>query len=508
MKRWGVVLIILLLAGLVMGGQLLAQDETPKYGGTLRAAWDAEWASLDPHLSSAYSSFAVLANVVEALTDFDDNGQLIPALATSWEQSEDGLTWTFQLREGVTFSNGREFTADDVKYSMDRILDPALGSGRVDSVGGADAVWEVVDPYTVTVTTSEPNAILPIQLAGAAGGAIIGHESADAEGNVVIPIGTGPFIIDEVNGTTSLRLVRNPNYWQEGLPYLDAVEIEVYPEAAPREAALQGGEVDFVLNVSAPGFDALNDDPEIVVAEVAGLNYQYMGLNLNREPLGDVRVRQALAYAIDRQQICDAGEFGRCVVIQGPTGPSSAWYFDYAPYDRDIEKAKQLLAEAGYPDGFEIELMPTSTYEDTVRRAQVLVAQLAEIGVRATINAPEWSQWLELEGAGNYDIYTCGWTGLTDGNSYFYLQHRTDQVFNFTGYSNPEFDRLVDEARTVSDFDTRYALYEQANKIIVDEAPYIYFYTTTNKRAYRPFVKGYVLRGDNANRFHTTWLDQ
>lgn len=508
MKRLGTILIILLLAGLVVGGQLLAQDATPQAGGTLKAAWDAEWASLDPHLSSAYSSFAVLANVVEALTDFDDGGQLVPALATSWEASEDGLTWTFHLREGVMFSDGSEFTADDVKFSMDRILDPVLGSGRVDSIGGENAKWEVVDTYTVTVTTPESNAILPISLAGAAGGAIISPKSVDAEGNVVIPIGTGPFIIDELNGTTSLRLVKNPNYWQEGLPYLDAVEIEVYPEAAPREAALQGGEVDFVLSVSAPGFDALNDDPDIVVDEIAGLNYQYMGLNFAREPLGDVRVRQALAYAIDRQQICDAGEFGRCVVVEGPTGPSSAWYMPYAPYERDIEKAKALLAEAGYPDGFEIELMPTSTYEDTVRRAQVLVAQLAEIGVRATINAPEWSQWLELEGGGNYDIYTCGWTGLTDGNAYYYLQHRTDQVFNFTGYSNPEFDALVDEARTVSDFDERYALYEQANKLIVDEAPYIYFYTTTNKRAYRPFVKGYVLRGDNANHFHTTWLDQ
>ena len=506
MKRLGILLSVLLLLGLIVGGQLLAQD--PVSGGTLKAAWDAEWASLDPHLSSAYSSFAVLANVVESLTEFDDNGQLVPMLAESWEQSDDGLTWTFTLREGVTFSNGRDFTAEDVKFSYDRILDPVLGSGRVENVGGEGAQWEVIDTYTVSVTTETPVGILPVQLAGSAGGAIIAHESVDDEGQVVIPIGTGPFTIEDLQGTTALTLVKNPNYWQEGLPYLDAVDIQVLPEDAPREAALLGGEVDWILSVSAPGFDALNDDPDIVVDEVGNLGYQYMGLNLEHPPLDDVRVRQALAYAIDRQQLCDAGDFGRCVVTQGPTGTTSAWHSDYSPYDQDIEKAKQLLAEAGYPDGFDIEIMPTVTYQNTVRRAEVLQQQLAAIGVNVTINAPEWSQWLELEGAGNYDIYTCGWTGLTDGNDFYYLQHHTDEVFNFTGYSNPEFDRLVEEALTISDFDERYALYEQANKILVDEAPYIYFYTPVVTRAYRPFVNGFVVRADNLNRFHEVWLDQ
>jgi peptide/nickel transport system substrate-binding protein len=499
--------IFLLLVGLLVTLQVaIAQDETPVEGGTLRAAWDAEWVSLDPHLSSAYSSFAVLANVVEGLTTFDDEIKVAPALAESWEQSEDGLTWTFTLRQGVTFSNGRELTSEDVLFSFERIIDPELGSGRVNSCGGADATFAAPDPYTFSITTTSPNGILPVTIAGAAGCAIVASESVGEDGQIVVPIGTGPFTIENVVGTTSMTLVKNPNYWQEGFPYLDAVEITVIPEASVREAALLGGEVDWIMSPAPQSYEALKGNPDIVVSESPLLQYSYMGVNLTRDPLSDVRVRQAMAYAIDRDQICAAGEFGLCTAIQGPTAPGSPWYFEYAPYGRDLEKARQLLTEAGYPDGFDVELMPTSTYENTVRQAQVVQQNLAEVGIRATINAPEWAQWLELEGSGNYDVYLCGWIGLTDADLYYYLQHRTGEVFNFTGYSNPEFDALVDEGRSITDFDQRFEIYEQANQILVDDAPYIYFYSPLGLRAHTPAVQGFVTRPDLLNVLWTVWL--
>lgn len=506
MKRLSILLILIVVA--VSWQVAIAQDETPVAGGTLRAAWDAEWVSLDPHLSSAYSSFAVLANVVEGLTTFDDDIKLAPSLAESWEQSEDGLTWTFTLRQGVTFSNGRDFTSEDVLFSFQRIIDPTLGSGRVNSCGGADATFAAPDPYTFTITTTSPNGILPITVAGAAGCGIIAPESVGDDGQVVVPIGTGPFTIEDVVGTTSMTLVKNPNYWQEGFPLLDAVEITVIPEASVREAALLGGEVDWIMSPAPQSYDALKSNPNVVIGEAPLLQYSYMGVNLRRDPLSDVRVRQAMAYAIDREQICAAGEFGLCTAIEGPTAPGSPWYFDYAPYGRDVERARQLLAEAGYANGFDVELMPTSTYENTVRQAQVVQQNLAEVGIRATINAPEWAQWLELEGSGNYDVYLCGWIGLTDADLYYYLQHRTGEVFNFTGYSNPEFDQLVEEGRSITDFDQRFAIYERANQILVDDAPYIYFYSPLGLRAYTPEVKGFVTRPDLLNVLWTVWLDQ
>jgi peptide/nickel transport system substrate-binding protein len=231
-------------------------------------------------------------------------------------------------------------------------------------------------------------------------------------------------------------------------------------------------------------------------------------MNLTREPFDDVRVRQAIAYAIDRQELCEAGFFGLCEPVQGPVGPGSPWDFNYEPYGQDLDKARELLADAGYPDGFEMELLPTTQYGETVRAAQVLQQQLAEVGIEASINAPEWSEWLELEGNFQYDAYICNWNGLIDADQYYYLQHRSGQVFNFTGYENEEFNDLVDEGRSISDFDQRYDIYQQADQILVDEAPYIYMYNKQEIRAYAPYVHGFVVRPDQANNFWTVWLDQ
>ena len=495
------VLIIALIVG--MGIATTAQMSE----SVLHAAHDAEWTGLDPHVASTVSSFHVLANVVESLTTNNDNLELTPLLATDWSQSEDGSTWTFNLREGVMFSNGVEMTSEHVVFSMNRILDPDTGSGRVASVGGAGTVWEAMGDYSVTVTTPEPNAILPILLSSRAT-AVVHPDSVDENGVIVVPIGTGPFTVEDLDGTISMTLARNENYWQEGLPLLDAVEITVIQEDAAREAALLGGEVDFVTSVARQAVQALQENPDVNVLVSPALAYKYIGLNLMREPFDDVRVRQAIAYAINRDDLCAAGDFGLCTPLYGgPIDTASPWHFDYAPYSQDIEKAKALMAEAGYADGFDMELMPTSTYQDTVRQAQVLQAQLGAIGIRTTINAPEWAEWLELEGNFRYDGYICSWNGLIDVEQYYYLQHRTDEVFNFTGYSDPAFDALVEEGRTISDFDERYAIYEQANQILVDAVPYVYFYNPAFVRAMSPRVQGYVLRPDNNNLYMNTWLE-
>ena len=231
------------------------------------------------------------------------------------------------------------------------------------SVGGAGTVWEATDDYTVTVTTPVTNAILPTLLSSRAL-AIVHPDSVDENGVIVVPIGTGPFTVEDLDGTISMTLAKNESYWQEGLPLLDAVEITVIQEDAAREAALLGGEVDFITSIAPQAVQAMQDNSEVVVMVSPALAYKYIGLNLTREPLNDVRVRQAIAYAINRDDLCSAGDFGLCSPLHGgPIDTASPWHFDYAPYSQDIEKAKALLAEAGYADGFEMELMPTSTYQ-------------------------------------------------------------------------------------------------------------------------------------------------
>ena len=190
----------------------------PRSGGTLNVAFQNEWAGLDPHTVSSYSSYQILNNVLEGLTFYDDDLNLVPWLAESWEQSEDGLTWTFKLREGVMFSNGREMTAEDVKFSFERLIDPDTGAGNAGRVGPPETEIEVIDDYTVAITHPEPFGIFPQSVGFDKSTGIVARESLEEDGTISVPIGTGPFQITDVQGTTRLTLERNENYWQEGLP--------------------------------------------------------------------------------------------------------------------------------------------------------------------------------------------------------------------------------------------------------------------------------------------------
>ncbi len=506
MKRIAVSLLLVL--SVLATGIAVAQDGEPQYGGTLRAAWQAGWESLDPHFASSEASFQVLNNVLETLTFFDDDMNVVPWLAESWSRSDDELTWTFNLRQGVTFSNGREMTAEDVKWSFDRLVNPETGSGNAWRIGGAETVIDVVDDYTVAITTPTVIANLPSSLAANKSTAVMAAESLEDDGTVNIPIGTGPFVIAEVDGTTRLLLEGRDDYWQEGLPYLDAVVITPITDDTARDLALQGNEVDWSFTISPQNLATLQADENVIVATAPRLAYDYFGLNLNREPFDDVRVRQAIAYAIDRDVICQFAFFGLCEPTHGPTGSGTPWYFPYAPYDRDLDKARELLADAGHADGFEMAMMPAIGFGETLRGAQIVQQQLAEVGITVRIDQVEFSEWLERQAAGDFDAFMLSWLGLTDAEDYFYLQHRTGNVFNFTGFSNARFDELVDQGRAIDDFEARYAVYEEANQILVDEAPYIFMYVKQEVKAYAPYVMGYVTRSDSANNFWTVWLDQ
>jgi peptide/nickel transport system substrate-binding protein len=220
-------------------------------------------------------------------------------------------------------------------------------------------------------------------------------------------------------------------------------------------------------------------------------------------------VRQAIAYAIDRQQICDFAFFGICEAVDGPTASGSPWYFPYAPYSpRNVDMARDLLAEAGYADGFSFVMNTVIGFGETERAAQVIQQQLAEIGITMNIEPEEAAVIIEKEGTGEFDAIMWSWLGLTDAADYYFLQHHTGEGLNFTGYSNPEFDQLVEAGSQTGDFDERYTIYEQANQILVDDAPYIYMYAKSEVKAWAPYVMGYTVRPDSANNFWTVWLDQ
>lgn len=367
---------------------------------------------------------------------------------------------------------------------------------------------EAIDDMTVAIALTEASPNLLGRIGAYKGMAIVPKEIVE-DGTVdTFPVGTGPFKFVEFTPGDHVTLEANSDYWEEGKPYIDGVTFQIIPDETVLLTNLMTGEVDWVDSLPPQRVTELATSGEIIVQKKSGGDYWYIGLNLNREPFNDVRVRQAIAYAINRSDVAAASKWDTATPNQGPISPDSFWYYDYQSFDQDLEKAKELLAEAGYPNGFDTEFMPTTFYEETVRSAQVLQAQLAQVGINADIRTLEWGTWLEEEGAGNFDMYICGWVGNLDPDDYFYAQHHTDLFFNFTGYSNPDADVLLDEGRTETDEAARKEIYDQVQELIIDEAPYVYLYSSDVVQAWQPYVRGYSTIGTNAKRFENTWLDR
>ena len=502
---------ILTTVTIVMTALLAGAGMAQERGGTLIAAWAQDPVGLDPHVTSAYSSFQVLENVLDTLVELDAELNVVPSLATDWSVNEDGTVWTFELREDVVFSNGRPFTAEDVVYTYDRMLDPETASGNAYKIAGLTDV-EAVDDHTVRMTLDAPNSAFLGHLAIDKSVGIIARESVEDGTINTAPIGTGPFVIADYQPGTMVLLEANDQYWKtdedgEPLPYLDAVELRIITDDSVRRSGLVAGDIHWAISVPPQSIEELEARDDVIVDRTAAPAYWYIGVNTEREPLDDPRVRQAISYAIDRGQITEAATFGTGVPTQDPIPSTSAWAFDYAPYEQDLEAARQLLQEAGVEGGFEMTVMPTTQYEESIRIAQVLQAQLAPLGIQVNIDTREWADWLETQGAGEYDTFVCSWNALIDPDDYYYAQHKTGEVFNFTGYSNPTVDELLVEGRRTSGFEERYPIYEQINQEIVDDAPYIYLYNPGNIQAYVPAVQGYEARGDQAIRFTDVWLD-
>jgi peptide/nickel transport system substrate-binding protein len=478
-----------------------------KRGGTMVGAISADPEGFDPHITSAHSSFEILENVYDTLVAVDESLNMVPSLAESWEISDDNVTWTFTLRQGVTFHNGRPLTAEDVVYSYERIMNPDTGSGVAWRFGSVESV-EAIDDLTVAINLTEPSPNLLGRIGAYKGMSIVPKEIVEDGSVGTIPVGTGPFRFVEYVPGDRVVLEANADYWEAGKPYLDELILKIIPDETVRLTNLQTGEVDWVDSLPPQRVTKLATSGEVIVDMVSGGDYWYIGLNLNREPFDDVRVRQAVAYAVNRADVAAAAKWDTATPNDGPIPPDSFWYYDYQPYEQDLETARQLLADAGYPDGFDTEFMPTSFYEETVRTAQVLQAQLSQIGINADIRTLEWGTWLEEEGSGNFDMYICGWIGNIDPDDFFYAQHHTGQIFNFTGYSNPEVDDLLDAGRVETDEAARKDIYDEVQQMIIDEAPYVYLYNPAVVQAWQPYVHGYSAIGTNAKRFENTWIDR
>ena len=487
------------------------EDTTPEAEAeemVLIAAQGAEPDRLDPHLTSAYASFQVLENVYDTLVQPGPDLQMEPALAESWEISDDNLTWTFTLREGVTFHNGRALTADDVVYSYNRIMDPDVGAANAFRFASIDEVV-AVDDLTVEISLTRPTPNLLVNIGGFKGMAIVPQEIVEDGSIDSTPVGTGPFRFVSQSPDQGILLEANPDYWRadEGLPHLDGIRFVQIPDATVKLTNLQTGEAHWIDGVPPQDLESLEGDSDVVLQRVPGGDYHYFALNQEREPFDNPDVRRAIAMAIDRDVITEAAQFGAATPNQTAIPASNFWATDYAPFTPgDLEGASALLEEAGVSD-LTIEFMVSSEFPETVTQAQVIASQLAEIGVTVEISDVDFGTWLDRQGQGDFDAFMLSWVGNIDPDDFYYAQHHTDGTFNFQGYSNPEVDALLDDARVETDQDARKALYDEAAQLIVDDASYIFLYNPENVQAWSPQVEGYEVRGDNAIRFVETRLN-
>lgn len=498
--RWSAVGVI---ASLIIGLTACSTGERVDLGGDssgrLVAAIAGEPDQLDPNKTSAYFSFEVLENVYDTLVEPDANLEMRPALAESWDVSTDQRTWTFHLRHGVKFHDGSPLTADDVVYTYRRIIDEELSN-----VDKLSAVTEVraADPSTVVIQLKQPTPNLLTNLGGFKGMAIVQRENVESGQIATHPIGTGPFAFENQKSGDSISLKANPDYWG-GAPGVSGVIFRFIPEKSTALSALQAGEVDWTDAIPTQRVTQLKDDDSLNLAVTPSNDYWYLALNEAREPWNDVRVRQAIAYGIDRDAIVAATSYGTATANQLAIPDGSFWYTDYDRFRYDVEEAKRLLAEADASPK-NLDMLVTNEYPETVTAAQIIADNLAPLGITVDIRTVDFATWLDEQNSGHFDMLMMGWLGNIDPDDYYYAQHHTNGTSNAQKYSNPEVDRLLDAGRTETNQDARADIYRKASTTIADECSYIYLYNPSVIQAWSKDVAGYEARRDKAIRFRDT----
>jgi peptide/nickel transport system substrate-binding protein len=469
--------------------------------GNLIAAIAGEPDQLDPQKTSAYFSFEVLENVFDTLVEPDENLEMRPALAESWTVSTDQLVWTFHLRKAVTFHDGSPFTADDVVYSYRRIIDQQLANvDKFSAVSGVTAV----DPSTVRITVKRPTPNLLTNLGGFKGMAIVSRKNVESGQIATHPVGTGPFAFQGQKSGDSITLTAYPAYWA-GAPRVSGVTFRFISEPSTALSALQAGEIDWTDSIPAQRVAQLKDDDSLTLAATPSNDYWYFALNEARPPWNDVRVRQAIAYAIDRAAVVQATSYGTAVANQLAIPKGNPWYTPYNTYGHDIDKAKGLLREAGAAPQ-SLDMLVTSEYPETVTAAQIIADNLAPLGIAVNIRTVDFATWLDEQNNGHFDMLMMGWLGNIDPDDFYYAQHHTDGTSNAQKFSNAEVDRLLDAGRVETNRDARADDYAKAATIIADEASYIYLYNPSVVQAWTTRLSGYEARRDGAVRFRTATM--
>ena len=416
--------------------------------------------TLDP-LSTANTADgrSILFNVFEGLVKHDSTGKLTPAVAESYSIEDNGLVYVFTLRHGLLFHDGETLTAGDVLFSLNTAA--AANFPGFNNVSSIDS--EIPNQVKITLREPDPEFLHNLNVG------IVPQRNNDRERN---PIGTGPFSIESYNPQESLRLVKNPNYWQLELPKLDRISIIFAANSDALVTGLLGGNIDGAVLTGAM-LSQLNMDNFDSVPWYSNA-VQLMVLNNAQSPLDDIRIRQAINYALDIQGIIDTAFSGLGEPSGSPLIPAMSYIYDESlrnPYPRDLERARALMAEAGYPGGFSLEIMAPSNYTMHVDTAQVIVNQLAQAGINASIRLIDWGTWLsEVREHRRYQATIISLDARDASPRSFLARYQSNHSGNFMNFNNAEYDRLYSEALTEPSEERRITLYRQLQHILSDNA--------------------------------------
>jgi peptide/nickel transport system substrate-binding protein len=452
---------------------------------------------LDPDQSRTFVGRIVYTALCDKLVDITPDLEIVPQLATGWSWSDDGTVLTFTLRDGVTFHDGEPFDAAAVVYNLERsrTLPESRRKSEVASIAGVEATG----PMEVAITLTAPDATLMAQLSDRAG-MMVSPRAAEAAGADfgLAPVCSGPFRFVERVQQDRIVLEKFADYWNAGEIHVERVTYLPIPDTTVRFANLRAGDLDMLERLAATDLAAAEGDAALNVEKAVSLGYQGVYVNIDNGPRGDspvgddARVRQALSLAIDRAALNQVVFEGAFAPGNQHVPPGTAFFDERYPVPaRDVEAARALLAEAGYPDGVDVE-MATANNPVQMQVTQVIQAMAAEAGIRVSIVAKEFATQLADQTAGEFMTSQVGWSGRTDPDGNLHQFVTCAGGINDTKYCNPTVDELLNSARAVNDFQSRKAFYDDAQEILQEDLPVIYLYHPTWLWAMRSGVEGFT----------------
>ena len=480
-----------------------AQSGEPKYGGTLTVAFKANQATLDPALLITFPDIAIHQAAYDNLLMIQPDLSLKPELATSWEPSDDLSSYTFHLRQGVKFHHGKDFKAEDVIFTFNRLLDPVLDS-PARTIFNSIENMEALDDHTVRFDLTGPNLFFPESLSIYF--ARILPADVDEDRLTLEEFGTGPFIITEHLPVERTTMVRNPDYWEEGRPYLDEYVIVFIPEVATRANALKNGDVDIVAQLQPQSVPEIQAHSETTVLSTPSLTNIGLDMDTRVPPFDNKLVRKAMQAATDREAIKQAATLGMGVIGSDhavwPRDPRYAP--QHAPPDYDPELAKSLLEQAGYPDGIDVTLHTADVGPGTIELAVTFKEGAAPAGIRVDVQrVPADGFWEDVWSVVPFSVVY--WSGeLVD--QLMELQYHSESVWNAPRYNNPVYDALLAKARG-QDLEGQKETYAEMQRILIDDVPRIVpafqpmlYGARANVRDANPHPYGWPIMSD-------AWLD-